>query len=283
MYGAYGPERKLAGNQGIRGRDVLRLVVNMKRSVDRWEKMQQQMKALQFSEEDFSRIDAVDGRKLSAEELNRWMSPLSSREKVDFPGQLEAGEVGCFLSHRKGWKQLLDSSEEWALIMEDDICISPKGRFFIENTEWIPKKMDLVQLHSLLRPGREVLISNDIVKVGNEFRLIRQIKPCPIGTQAYLINRKAASVALQLSSRISAPLDDFLFQLASNFRSEIETWSVTPAVVREVGAVSTIGRNRNARKKSIFVVLHPIRLWRKVKRWFLYRINTERHEIAYVD
>ncbi|WP_292455937.1 glycosyltransferase family 25 protein [Mesorhizobium sp.] len=33
---------------------------------------------------------------------------------------LSAGEIGCFLSHRKVWQMVAGSRDEWAFVAEDD-------------------------------------------------------------------------------------------------------------------------------------------------------------------
>ena len=253
---------------------MLRLVINLDRSPDR-------LKAFQatFSEKcpglSFTRIQAVDGNKLTREQIESLLPPLGSGEKVDFLGQLVDTEVGCFLSHKKGWQTLLDSAEQWALIMEDDIELSPNAMFYISNEHWIPEGEAIVQLHVSYNCSK-ILAHKSTKPLGNGRKLIRQYKPAPMGCLAYLINRKAASLAITLSQKIPAPVDDFLFQPYSSFRQHFETWTLSPAVVRPKSNVaSTIGgpRKRARRKKNFTLTAHPVRIWRKIKRkcacWFL--------------
>ena len=71
-------------------------------------------------------LRAVDGYQVSYDELNRmgfdvnhkWIDPI-----LQTP--LTKGEVGCFLSHWKAWKQCIKANEP-CLILEDDAVITDK-------------------------------------------------------------------------------------------------------------------------------------------------------------
>lgn len=63
------------------------------------------------------RVDAVDGRKLSAKEFFDYVStPIEFGHRLMLPG-----EVGCSLSHIHALESFLKSDAEAALILEDDI------------------------------------------------------------------------------------------------------------------------------------------------------------------
>lgn len=101
-----------------------------------------------------------------------------------------------------------------------------------------------------------------------------------MGCQAYLINREAATLAIDLSKKIPAPVDDFLFQPYSSFRQHFETWTLSPAVVRPKSNVeSTIGgpKKRSKRKKFLALNVHPVRVWRKIKRKWAYLFLCEKN------
>ena len=83
---------------------MLRLVVNLDRSPDRWKAIKTQLDQLQIPVE---RLEAVDGKLLSEEDVEK----LTSSVHFSMGRDLERGEIGCFLSHRKCWKKLVDSVE----------------------------------------------------------------------------------------------------------------------------------------------------------------------------
>ena len=256
---------------------MLRLLINLDRSPGRLKEFQ-----LTFAEKcpglSFTRIRAIDGKTLTRERIQSLLPPLYSGLKVDFLGQLIDSEVGCFLSHRKCWQALIDSAEQWALIMEDDIELSSEAVSYMRNESWIPDGVSIVQLHVFRNYPK--ILSHKIAKpLDSGRKLIRQYRPAPMGCQAYLINREAAALAIELSKKIPAPVDDFLCQPYSSFRQRFETWTLSPAVVRPKSNVeSTIDgqENRTKRKKFLPLNAHPVRIWRKIKRKWAYLFLCEK-------
>ena len=98
---------------------MLRMIINLDRSKDRWQHMLGQMSDLGMDDGDFLRVSAVDGRKLTLEQLDNAAAPLNSPAKADFPGALTNTEIGCFLSHKKCWQQLLASHEGWGRMRDN--------------------------------------------------------------------------------------------------------------------------------------------------------------------
>lgn len=140
---------------------MLRMIINLDRSKDRWQHMMGQLNSLGMKDGAFVRISAVDGRKLTTQQLADAVAPLCSVAKADFPGALTNTEIGCFLSHKKCWHQLLKSQEEWGLILEDDIRFSQEIRRFIQTDDWIPDGVSVVQLHTLKKQGKTVIIAGE--------------------------------------------------------------------------------------------------------------------------
>lgn len=90
--------------------------------------------------------------------------------------------------------------------MEDDVRFSQEIMRFIRTDDWIPKGVDIVQLYTMRKQGRTVLVSGNRKCIdGRGYFLAKQVKPCPIGAQTYLINRRAAALALRLSEKIAGP------------------------------------------------------------------------------
>lgn len=245
---------------------MLRLLINLDRSPDRLKEFQ-----LEFAEKcsglSFIRIPAVDGKSLTKEHIQSLLPSRNSGQKVDFRGELIDAEIGCFLSHRKCWQTLLDSPEQWALIMEDDIEISRKAKPYMLDESWIPSGVSVVQLHSTHTKIRSLKEAIKPIKGGR--KLISQYWPPPMSTLAYLINREAASLALEISEKLPAPVDVFLFLPYSTFRQNFETWTMSPTVATSksnlVSTVDSRGK-REKRKKSLLLRVHPVRIWRKLRR-----------------
>lgn len=93
------------------------LVVSLKSSAKRREHMRGILQ--KFPSLDVEFIDAVDGREMTPEELNR----VYDVKKGNFRcmGKLYPGEIGCTLSHQMCYHKIAEEQIPYALILEDDL------------------------------------------------------------------------------------------------------------------------------------------------------------------
>jgi GR25 family glycosyltransferase involved in LPS biosynthesis len=151
--------------------------------------------------------------------------------------------AACWESHRKCYETLLDSSAEFAIILEDDFIVTSAKRFW-RDIEWAKKeKVDLLQLGFLL-PGKLNHIIN-VCKIteASLFRLIYRLCSFPFigrlklqnrlrvrlfgitnknylpdffspGTHSYLISRKLAEQLLAMNSPQFLSADEFFISLS---------------------------------------------------------------------
>lgn len=251
---------------------MLRLFINLDRSPIRLKSIQEQVNNLNI---EFKRIPAIDGNDLSTKQIESLTPNILSSEKIWFPFPLIKSEVACFLSHRLCWERLLTSSEKYALVVEDDIQFTKNAITLIESDQWIPEKVDLIQLHSsvYLETFR---VKNSHINIESPLscNLYEIISPTAIGTQAYIISRNAAKAALEKSKRIIAPVDEFLFSIKSPFRKVIKSYKINPGIVHtKMGTVSTICTDKRTRKKNWITRLHPMSLYLKFFVLFLTLTN----------
>lgn len=226
----------------------LYLVVNLEKDISRWMDLSKRF------EDSFSfmpqrvvgvyaaeQLSDVDLQKLRP---NKEFPPLYPREST-------VGEVGCFLSHRKCWQLFLESEADWALVMEDDVYFTRKAKGFVESTDWIPSGVDVCQICSYKPEAEEYFVDDDSLDLGGDFFLIKARSPISYGTQAYWINRKAARLAVEMSQRITGPVDHFLFNQFGPFCQALNVTSLTPFVVYQDearnGSLLTSERRRKQR------------------------------------
>lgn len=232
---------------------MLVLVINLDASVDRMRNMSEQLKRMDVS---FSRISAVDGGKLSEKFVDSIVPPFSDvLARLDFPKKLTKGEIGCFLSHRKCWQTLLESKEEWALVLEDDVYISDRVKEYIGREDWIPEGAGFVQLN--IDRKRSFCIRPRSVELDTGDTLYRIFYPYPMGAFAYIISRRTAEDALISSAKIVAPVDEFLFAFRSKFSRRHIIYTLNPAVVTVQEIPSIIGNRGEKRKKLLLARFHP--------------------------
>jgi GR25 family glycosyltransferase involved in LPS biosynthesis len=117
------------------------ICVNLERRPDRKKSMEEILKFNNINNYKF--YEAVDGNKLEPtyELYNLFRNN-------DFNNR--RGVMGCALSHYELWKQLADSNDEYYLIMEDDVLLSPnfkhKLNLIIKNITENIEKYDIVFL-----------------------------------------------------------------------------------------------------------------------------------------
>lgn len=126
-------------------------VINMGQDLERLKSMSTQMNAAGLT---FERIEAVDGRSLSADDRKKlysdsWCHLFHGRSAGD-------GEIGVGLSHRKIYKKMVDEAIEWAVIFEDDVALLPYFSEYLAEIESSTRDFDMVQLFSFRQPEREL-------------------------------------------------------------------------------------------------------------------------------
>jgi GR25 family glycosyltransferase involved in LPS biosynthesis len=78
---------------------------------------------------EFTRIDAVDGKKLDLGSVNitkKAFDEITQIEKTGFRTkhyQLTRGAIGCYLSHMIAFDHIANGDKEYGLIFEDDVVI----------------------------------------------------------------------------------------------------------------------------------------------------------------
>lgn len=222
---------------------MLRFVINLNRAQERWKNIQLQLRALDI---DVQRVVAIDA-KTDDLPLDR-IAPLGHSTKYFFPRELSKGEIGCYLSHILCWKALLESDEKWAVILEDDALLSPRAKNFLMSPKWIPSNIHILQLHTYEKQWRCRTIPK-YISLPDGSTIHNVIEPS-FGTCCYLIDRWAAKEAMELSSLIASPIDEFLFNFKSPFVQQFPAMRINPCCVFHNDAnLSTVGEKRFSRKK----------------------------------
>lgn len=214
--------------------DIIVYYINLSSAIDRRERMERL-----FAQRGVhaSRVEAVVIS--SYDEVNGiYNNSITGRL---YTKTLRLGEIGCYLSHLKCMKKLLDSGREWGAILEDDIDLSNNFARFM-HTDWIPNGVKFIKASSLIDEGRVFYREKKGISLNNGYSLIKICKPIPVGTQAYFIHRDAAKYFIDNFSIIAAPIDEVLFSPIFRFSEKYGNWSIFPFLSRELGSTSIIGK-----------------------------------------
>jgi GR25 family glycosyltransferase involved in LPS biosynthesis len=215
------------------------LVINLDRRPDRYEDFCQ---SCPFDSSIVERVSGVDGKTIN-------IGGALPSELLYKDYNINSGAIGCFLSHRKTWEIISntsdesDDSTEFSIVFEDDITFCDNfsveihklvsqlqtlktddailcyisGRFF-EN--YVPlryeEEYNKTTDNLYLRPNNKYLTTRintwkRKVKYANEVMLTWE--RC---TSCLIMNKKAAEILVKLTEKIpDVPIDTFLFKLNS--------------------------------------------------------------------
>jgi glycosyl transferase family 25 len=158
-------------------------VINLRRSVKRRREMSAQLDRLGLS---YRFFEATDGKALTEEEL------LQHRRQMPGQPSLTLGQIGCALSHYRVYRTMEEEGIETALILEDDLRLSPDLPRLLPRLEAELQNDELILLYFV--PGRGCQITRaDQVELGGEYHLRY---PLSIGNvlsaTAYLLRKDTA-------------------------------------------------------------------------------------------
>jgi glycosyl transferase, family 25 len=198
-------------------------LINLDRRPDRLAAMQAEARKRGLS---FTRIAALDGGSPASEALaQRWFAPAGPL------GPLSLHEKCCALSHRIAWSALVDSGEDHAVVMEDDVRLGP-GAALLGNREWIPPGIDLIKLEHFGPENQRVLVAGQRRLEGAGVSIGR-IASRHTGAAAYLLSRRAAQRLLTLA-QFNLPVDHLLFNPnISPVFADLAPWQMMPPLARQ--------------------------------------------------
>ena len=186
-----------------------------------------------------TRIEALDAATAEPGALDRWFAPGGPL------GEIPRGDKACLVSHRMAWQALVDSGEDHAVFLEDDVRLSPAAGALLGDGGWIPRGIGVVKLEHYGPAGQRVLLA-DMRAVGEDFRLGRMLSR-HTGAAAYILSRDAAQILLAQPC-FDLPVDHLLFNPnVSPLFARLSPWQLLPAIARQeqfVGAPSDIEGTR---------------------------------------
>ena len=158
-------------------------IINLRSSEARRSYMKQLLAPYNFLQVEF--ITAIEGRVMSEDDISANFDRHSCM--MHNGRELNRGEIGCVLSHRRTYETFLKSDYPYALVLEDDISVI-RDINELRMCEW----------KSVLdTPEPTVLfLSGDYWYVGNNSPIVTCYDA--LGAYAYMINRSAAKLMLSL-------------------------------------------------------------------------------------
>ncbi len=202
---------------------------------------------------------AVDGGALAPEDIASETGVCLF--EPPYPFALRAGEIGCFLSHRQIWAEIIRRDLDVALVLEDDISLDPAAfphalTLALRHVE----TFGYVQLQSRPVQGAARLIDTE-----GTAKLVLPVIP-PLRTSAQLVSRDGARRLLATAQRFDRPVD-------THVQSHWHT-GLRPAVIHPSG-VATISDQLDGSTIQTGTKTLRERIWREGAR-LVYRRRAAR-------
>jgi len=169
--------------------------INLDRHPERHDASIEQLETLGIG---FTRISGIDYRDMDPETLRSAVDPSP---KVPFKRVLSPGEIACFLSHLKIWREIAQGSAEMAWVFEDDVSFVTGAREAMLAIETRDRDWDMVRLFCH-RP-----IPMEDVRPLHGRHSIALSRKYPMSTIAYAITKPAAEHLSRIMIPFSLPVD----------------------------------------------------------------------------
>ncbi|CAJ1969674.1 unnamed protein product [Cylindrotheca closterium] len=218
-------------------------VINLARDTDRWERVKVELMK-EFDLEKIHRMEGVHGKSLTSQERH---------ENASLGARLfcTEGTIGCYMSHRKFWEQVVEGDEPYQIVFEDDVVLTDdfqeqvkarieelKGAVGAEN--W-----DVLMLGALgcVNPNPRKYGSYVIPAfVSGGCRKPRKITENihipmrPFGTHAYILSKRGAKKLLDRSWRATYHVDCVIWGMR-----DLDLYIAHPLLVYQDSSPSTVG------------------------------------------
>ncbi len=247
-------------------------LINLDRSPERLQYMDELLKRRGLS---YSRVSAVDGTVIDR--------PACASASLTMP------KIGCFLSHRSIWELMVSEEIPVALVLEDDIEISPGLSQLIDNQQWLPGDDFIVKLDTT---GTRVALTETEITVPTRRRLLK-LNGQHLFTSGYIVSLSAAAKLLELSITLHDPVDVFLFDDCQRHRHASPVFQMVPAPIRQKMIVEDVAGTafettipKDHILKPVRKIALPAKVWRELRRVLrktaravavMLRLTSERH------
>lgn len=214
---------RVQGGVGVGGLPVF--LINLDRRPDRRDYMEAQLAAMGLP---VTRIPAKDAEVVPDAEIAREVALSGHLIRMGRGSQCNA------LNHFEIMRRLAASGQPAAVVLEDDIELSPDLAGFARGGDWLPAGVGIIRLEKWSRRVTKKLLGPELGASPVPGRGIRRLHSRVGGSGAYVIARGAAERILAGKGVLRHPIDHLLFNLnISPLAREVGVGMVVPALARQ--------------------------------------------------
>ena len=211
------------GGVGAGGLPVF--LINLDRRPDRRDYMEAQLAAMDLP---VTRISAKDAEVVPDAEIAREVALSGHLIRMGRGSQCNA------LNHFEIMRRLVAGGAPAAVVLEDDIELSPDLAGFARDGAWLPAGVGIIRLEKWSRRVTKKLLGPELGASPVAGRSIRRMYSRVGGSGAYIITRAAAERILAGKGILRHPIDHLLFNLnISPLAREVGVGMVVPALARQ--------------------------------------------------
>ena len=192
--------------------------INLLKDNDRRVNMENEFHRLNISAK---RLDATWWKTVPTDEANALYSIDLNKEQYYKP--LSNGEKGCYASHIRAWKILLESDAEKIVVLEDDISLNDEFIKILDAIDKSDQEWDMIKLIGRER-NEKIKSSENLLGTQN---LIRYNK-IPSCTTGYVLSRSGAKKLISSRIPFGRPID---IDLRFFWENDLKILGVHPAAI----------------------------------------------------
>jgi len=151
-----------------------------------------------------------------------------------FGRPLAPGEIGCYASHWSVWRALVASGDAQWIVLEDDVVVDWAVMELLAQFQAATLGIDLIRLYSTHPFDYRIAINSFL---GPHSHLV-EVRGLFMGTQGYLLTRRAARELLRIGSQMARPVD---WLMARYWEYDLRNYCLFPFPLWERFAPSHIG------------------------------------------
>ncbi|WP_425091387.1 glycosyltransferase family 25 protein [Tropicimonas sp. S265A] len=146
-------------------------------------------------------------------------------------GVFHTQDMACTISHAMAWERFLETDLPYALILEDDVFISPELGQWLSDMSWWPEDADLVKIERWRSESLFVMLG--VPGATHLNRHLARLLSRHVGAAGYILTRKAAETLLA-QRPFDITVDNLLFNInASRVARRMKMYQVEPALVQQ--------------------------------------------------
>lgn len=219
-------------------------VINLDRRPDRLAYMKTQLDGLGLT---WQRVSALDKDQASDADIAAEVALDHHRIRMG------RGSQCCAITNFRIFRHIVTRDLPAALILQDDVELSPDIVRFVADLDWLPDDIGLVQFEKFGRKSSRRLATPIATEMPGTGRRLYRLHSRTAGAGCFLITRSAARRVLEEKPILDMPIDHFLFSPnVSPLFDRLGVAIVAPALARQKMAeiASDISAER-ARNKSM--------------------------------